>query len=266
VQTDATGVGHDREVSHPEQQRFLALVAAANQPVLDGGRVLEIGSYDVNGTVRRAFRGAADYVGVDLTAGPGVDRVGYGHEIEDPPASYDVAISGECFEHDPHWRETFSTMARVVRPGGLVAFTCASTGRPEHGTTRTDPSLSPGTQSRGWDYYQNRTASDFEELPLAEWFEDWRFWEMTTSQDLFFAGVRAGRDDRPRAELPAAAEVDAIAGLMSWPHRALRAPLHWATRNGESPRYQDRIRPYWSSVLWVGRTARRVGSRPRGRG
>ena len=252
-------------MSHPEQQRFLALVASANHALLDGGRVLEIGSYDVNGTVRGAFRGAAGYVGVDLTAGPGVDRVGYGHEIEDPPASYDVAISGECFEHDPHWRETFSTMVRVVRPGGLVAFTCASTGRPEHGTTRTDPSLSPGTQARGLDYYQNRTAADFEELPLADWFQQWRFWQLTTSEDLFFAGVRAGTDDRPLAELPPDDGVDAIASLMTWPHRVLHAPLHWATRNGESSRYQDRIRPYWRSVLWLSRTAGRVAPRLRRR-
>jgi SAM-dependent methyltransferase len=248
-------------VSHPEQQRFLALVASANQAVLDGGRVLEIGSYDVNGTVRRAFSGAADYVGVDLTAGPGVDRVGYGHEVADPDASYDIAISGECFEHDPHWRDTFSTMVRVVRPGGLVAFTCASTGRPEHGTTRTDPSLSPGTQSRGWDYYENRRAADFESLDLTDWFAHWRFWEMRTSQDLFFAGVRAGTDDRPAASLPPPEEVEAISGLMSWPHRALRSPLRLATRNGEPARYQDLIRPYWRSVLWAGKAAGRVAPR-----
>jgi SAM-dependent methyltransferase len=258
MRTTVCDVGHDRVVSHPEQQRFLALVASANHTVLEGGRVLEVGSYDVNGTVRRAFGAAADYVGVDLAPGPGVDRVGYGHEIEDPVASYDLAISGECFEHDPHWRDTFSTMVRVVRPGGLVAFTCASIGRPEHGTIRSDPSLSPGTQSRGWDYYQNRQATDFEDLPLSEFFEQWRFWEMRTSQDLFFAGVRAGADDRPRASLPLADDVDAIARLMSWPHRALRWPLRWATRNGESMRYQDRIRPYWRSALWLGDAVGRV--------
>ena len=101
-------------MSHPEQVGFFTAVADANRDLLAGARILEIGSYDVNGTVRQLFGGSREYVGVDLPPGPGVDRVGFGHEIDDPEASFDVAISGECFEHDPEWRRTFETMVRVT--------------------------------------------------------------------------------------------------------------------------------------------------------
>src|SRR5687767_6017676 len=130
-------------MSHPEQIGFFTALADSNRELLDGCTVLEIGSYDVNGTVREIFSAAKSYVGVDLVEGPGVDVVGYGHEVDQPDGMFDLAISGECFEHDPHWAETFANMARMTRPGGLVAFTCGSRGRPEHGTQRTRADDSP---------------------------------------------------------------------------------------------------------------------------
>lgn len=217
--------------------------------------MLEIGSYDVNGTVRRLFASAGEYVGIDLTAGPGVDRVMFGHEVDGPDGSFDIAFSGECFEHDSRWRETFTNMVRLTRPGGLVTFTCASTGRPEHGTTRTDPAMSPGTQAVGSDYYQNLAESDFVSLPLDEWFSEHRFWYLATSLDLYFAGVRKGSSSGSVAGLPTNRDVEALADLMPWGHRLVRYPLRWASRNGEGARYQDRTVAYWRLVLGLGRVA-----------
>jgi SAM-dependent methyltransferase len=248
-------------VSHPEQQAFLSLVATSNKAVVAGGRVLEIGSYDVNGTVRRQFAPAASYVGVDLTPGPGVDRVMFGHEVDDPDGSFDVTLSGECFEHDPHWRDTFENMVRLTRPGGLVTFTCASTGRPEHGTTRTDPLMSPGTQAVGSDYYRNLGETDFQGLPLSTWFDSYRFWYIPTSLDLYFAGVRSGQGAGPSAAIPAAADVMRLASIMPWGHRLVRWPLRFASRNGEGPRFQDRALPYWRCVLGAGRVAGSIAPR-----
>lgn len=119
----------------PSKVGFFKAVAAANQALIQNGRVLEVGSYDVNGSIRSMFP-ESEFVGVDIVAGPGVDMVSYGHELDFPDGHFDITVSGECFEHDPHWRMTFLNMARMTRPGGLVAFTCASLGRPEHGTTR----------------------------------------------------------------------------------------------------------------------------------
>ena len=236
-------------MSHPEQLAFFRAVASANSTFVATARILEIGSYDVNGSVRGVLGTVGEYVGVDLTEGPGVDVVGFGHELDHPDASYDMAVSGECFEHDPHWRETFSNMVRLTRPGGMVVFTCASHGRPEHGTTRSDITDSPGTQAEGLDYYRNLTAADFADLPLDEWFQPWRFWRMSTTFDLYFAGVRRS-DGEPRRALPRDDEVRLIRKMLPWPHRLVRVPLRLAAlvvRDEE--RYQRMVMPYWLFLL-----------------
>jgi SAM-dependent methyltransferase len=247
-------------VSHPEQRAFFAAVASASRQVIKGGRVLEIGSYDVNGRIRDLLLGCADYVGVDLHEGPGVDLVAYGHQVDSPDGSYDIALSGECFEHDPHWRATFANMVRMTRPGGLVTFTCASRGRPEHGTTRTFACDSPGTQSEGLDYYRNLVADDFGVLPLGEWFSRWRFWYMPTSFDLYFAGVRTGEPSGAVADLPSDIDVYTIRRLMSVPHRAARLPLRVVRcLISDDERYQRVILPYWLRMLkWSGSRADRA--------
>lgn len=236
-------------MSHSEQLAFFASVAEPNAALLEGARVLEVGSYDVNGTVRSLFAGVREYVGVDLTEGVGVDVVAFGHEVDDPDGSYDVAISGECFEHDPHWRETFANMVRLTRPGGLIAFTCASAGRPEHGTRRTQTEDSPGTQAVGLDYYRNLTESDFADLPLEDWFLRYRFWYMSTSMDLYFAGVLKG-GGQPLAQLPSDLAVAQISRIMSLPHRLVRWPLRAARAIvGDGDRYQRLVLPYWLAMI-----------------
>jgi SAM-dependent methyltransferase len=225
---------------------FFELVAQRNAGLVANARAIEIGSCDVNGTLRSAFASAEAYVGVDLEPGPGVDLVAFGHEVDESDGAFDMAVSGSCFEHDPHWRETFTNMVRLTRPGGVVAFTCASTGFPEHGTTRTLVTDSPGTQAMGLDYYRNLEAADFEGLPLSEWLSTWRFWYIPTTMELYFAGVRAGGDD---GRIPEDAEVHSIHTLMPIQHRAVRFPLRVArmiVRDDE--RYQRVILPYWHAM------------------
>jgi len=248
-------------MSHPEQLGFFEAVAAASADLLTGCAMLEVGSYDVNGTVRGIFGNADEYVGVDLVEGPGVDVIGYGHELDYADATFDAAISGECFEHDLHWADTFTNMTRLTRPGGLVAFTCASRGRPEHGTRRTRADDSPGTQAEGLDYYRNLTEVEFaERLPLSDLFADHRFWYLPTSFDLYFAGVREGTAaDRPMARLPEDARITALGRLMPMPHKLARLPLRSLSRMLPDERYQSAIRPYWSLVERVGRSPRLSG-------
>lgn len=243
-------------MSHPEQLAFFEAVARANAGRVDGATVLEVGSYDVNGSIRRIFGTSSTYVGVDLTEGPGVDLVGFGHEVDHPDDTYDLTVSGECFEHDPHWRDTFANMVRMTRPGGLVVFTCASHGRPEHGTRRSDVTDSPGTQAEGMDYYRNLTAADFDALPLTTWFSRHRFWTMPTTFDLYFVGIRAGAPST--AAFPAEAHVAAIRRLLPVAHRAIRLPLRLvAAVVHDEDRYQRIVMPYWLFLL------RRSGERHR---
>lgn len=139
-------------MSHPQQQRFVARVAALHRV---DGPLLEIGSLDVNGSVRDLFSRADPYVGIDLAPGRAVDVVASGHDFG-RDASFATVVTTECLEHDPGWRETLANIERVLRPGGLLVLTCATTGRHEHGTARTSPTMSPPTN----DHYMNLTAHE----------------------------------------------------------------------------------------------------------
>lgn len=178
-------------MAHAQQAEFVEIVKRHLPEFFAGGRVIEMGSLDINGSVRLHFQ-AQEYVGVDLAAGPGVDLVSMGHLVDLPSGSFDCAASLECFEHNPYWLETFVNMARLTRGGGLVLMTCATTGRREHGTPRSAPESSPFTVARGWAHYRNLRESDFvERLGLEAWFADWLFVTSHESYDLYFVGLRA---------------------------------------------------------------------------
>jgi len=118
-----------------------------------------------------------------------------------PTGHFDTLVSAECFEHNPFWVETFANMLRMTRPGGLVAFSCASTGRPEHGTARTSPNLSPLTHAQGWDYYRNLDADDFmNTFHLQGWFDYFHFLYCPRMFDLYFYGFRKGGTQEIRVE------------------------------------------------------------------
>jgi SAM-dependent methyltransferase len=92
-------------------------------------RILDIGSLDINGSLRQHCPPAAEYVGIDCTAGPGVDLV-----LEDPyqypfPAGhFDLIVSTSCFEHDPMFWLTFVEASRVLSPDGFLYLNAPSNG------------------------------------------------------------------------------------------------------------------------------------------
>ena len=177
-------------MSHVEQQLFLSHCIRRHSQFERVGKVLEVGSYDVNGSLRGSLD-VDTYIGVDLLQGPGVDVVGFGHEVDLGTAQFDVAFAGEVFEHDPHFLKTFENLIRHVRPGGLVLFTCATKGRPEHGTRRTDLTDSPGTQSVGLDYYKNVSKSDFKSFTGLKQFSSFAFYRNGINADLYFWGIKS---------------------------------------------------------------------------
>lgn len=174
-------------MAHGAQRVFFEKVREQFPEFFSGQRVLEVGSLDINGTVRDFFSNCV-YTGVDVDSGPAVDIVAQGQDLTFPDGSFDVTVSAECFEHNPYWRETFLNMVRMTRPGGLVVFTCAAEGRPEHGTSRSDVGSSPLTVGLGWDYYKNLGEADFDEESL-QGFGSYGFYDNRVNLDLYFVGM-----------------------------------------------------------------------------
>jgi SAM-dependent methyltransferase len=181
-------------MAHAEQDVFFKTLKASIPGFFVNRSVLEVGSCDVNGSIRHYFEDC-EYWGIDLVAGPGVDEVvSSGHEYSPRHrTSFDVTVSTECFEHNPYYVATLQNMIELTAPGGIVVFTCASRGRPEHGTLRTTPHASPGTIARGWSYYRNLTEKDFaRRMTLKDFFSSYRFFYNPRSCDLYFVAMKLG--------------------------------------------------------------------------
>lgn len=102
---------------------------------LSVGRVLEVGSYDVNGSPRSVFQSdSTEYIGVDMRAGNGVDVV---HDAEKllelwPVESFDTIICCECLEHTIHPWLIVDSMRSLLKPGGYLYVSTPTYGFPLH--------------------------------------------------------------------------------------------------------------------------------------
>ena len=95
-------------------------------------RVLDVGSLDVNGSLRPLFPGC-HYTGADLKRGKNVDlvlRKPY-HWPEIESGSFDVVVSSQVAEHVPRPWEWIKEIARVLKPGGIV-YLCSPNTMPYH--------------------------------------------------------------------------------------------------------------------------------------
>jgi len=183
-------------MAHLQQLTFVKTISEHLTRDYRNVKILEIGSYDVNGSIRKFFLNS-EYIGADLVDGPSVDIISDGHLLNHKNNTYDITISCECFEHNPYWFETFKNMYRMTKSGGFLIFTCATKGRIEHGTDRTTPTSSPGTQSVGWDYYYNLQEKDFtDKIDLSEIFDHFLFLTNNDSKDLYFVGKKFGEDGK----------------------------------------------------------------------
>ena len=172
------------DMSHQPQLDFVKSVKDKFPKYFKEAKVLEIGSLNINGTVRIFFEDCR-YLGVDLAEGKDVDLVSKGHELKFSNNSFDTVISCECFEHDKHWILTFQRMYEMCN--GLIVFTCATEGRPEHGTSRTNKADSPFTD----DYYCNLTEKDFRAVfDIDDMFKEYGFSVYRNTCDLYFWGKK----------------------------------------------------------------------------
>lgn len=186
-------------MAHLQQQVFCRSVKAIFPEFFCEKLVIDIGSLDINGNNQEYFENC-QFMGIDIAQGRNVDLVSKGHELQLPNESIDTIISTECFEHDQYYDQTIKNCYRMLKPGGLFVFTCATTGRPEHGTRRTTPQDAPFLQTdMEWsDYYKNLTEADVRAvLDVDKSFSVYEFSTNETSHDLYFYGIKVG-DYKPR--------------------------------------------------------------------
>lgn len=98
------------------------------------GRVLEIGSMNVNGSVKQYFNDASQYIGIDKNYGHGVDITIDAHDIASVflKDSVDTVICLETIEHDNQFWITCEQIKYVLRPDGHLILSSPTIDFPYH--------------------------------------------------------------------------------------------------------------------------------------
>lgn len=180
---------------HDQAVHFMQWAKSVLGEYFKNKRVLDVGSGDINGNNRYLFTNCL-YEGNDVTISENATIVSKTKDLDIKDSTFDTIVSTECFEHDPEYEQSLQKIYRLLKPGGLLCFTCASTYRPEHGTRRTTPGNSFGTIGDLHDmidYYKNLTESDIHKvLDLPNSFSVWNTYYNASSCDLYFVGIKNG--------------------------------------------------------------------------
>lgn len=180
---------------HPEAKDFTVFAKTLFDSYFKGKKVLDVGSGDINGNNRFLFENC-EYIGNDVISAPNVTIVSKTKDLPFEDNTFDTIVSTECFEHDPEYEQSFLKIYKMLKSDGLFVFTCASTGRAEHGTRRTMPEASYGTIGNlddMSDYYKNLTHDDLNNvLNLNDCFSSYNTYYNNRSKDLYFVGIKKG--------------------------------------------------------------------------
>lgn len=99
------------------------------------GPILDVGSRDVNGTIRPLVPQATaiwDYVGIDWEGGPNVDARASGHELPFRDQTFATVVCNSTLEHDPFFFRTVYEMYRVAIEGATFVVGVPTYGFPYH--------------------------------------------------------------------------------------------------------------------------------------
>lgn len=188
-------------MAHKEQIDYINRVKNKFPHFFTKQKVLGVGTFNVCGTESQFFANC-DYKGLDLGPGEGVDIICPAQDYDAPDESYNTIISCECFEHNPYYKETIQNIVRLLVPGGMFLFTCATTGRPVHGTRSLEEQSKakwerwktmPNVIREDWDndYYMNLTEEDIREcVDVDEVFSSYKFEVESNHCDLYFWGIK----------------------------------------------------------------------------
>jgi len=113
-------------MAHLEQRNWFEKIRRNHPEWFAHVTVLEVGSLDINGTIRDLYDNPIRYVGVDVGPGPGVDVVANGENLDYPDNSFDIAVSAECFEHNPDPNTAPVTVTPTTHPTLSTGTTIAT--------------------------------------------------------------------------------------------------------------------------------------------
>jgi SAM-dependent methyltransferase len=180
---------------HEESKHFLRFVASSFKKNFTMDKlVLDVGSYDFNGTNRDLFDKSCTYYGNDVAPAESVNLPFVTSELPFFEPTFDTIVSSECFQNDPEYVKSLKKIVEILRPGGLFAFTCATTGCPEFGTRRFYPTRSLATLEDWpkWNtYFKPLTFEDLKAaIPLNDVFSNYAAYYNANSKDFMFVGIK----------------------------------------------------------------------------
>lgn len=114
---------------HPTSLKYAKLFFNSYLKNIQNPIIVDIGSQNVNGSLREVAPANFTYVGLDFAQGNGVDIVledPYTFPIEDNYA--DAVVTSSCFEHSQFFWLTFLEALRILKPGGILYINAPSNG------------------------------------------------------------------------------------------------------------------------------------------
>jgi SAM-dependent methyltransferase len=181
---------------HHQARHFTLFVKHIFPNYFENKKVLDVGSGDINGNNSFLFKNC-EYIGNDVVKAKNVNIVCKTKDLPFKKETFDTIISTECFEHDPEFKQSLVKIYELLKPDGLFLFTCASSGRLEHGTKQCSPWNSYGAIANIENmstHYKNITEKDLNEIyDLNLLFSNWDTYYNSESKDLYFLGIKKGK-------------------------------------------------------------------------
>lgn len=96
-------------------------------------RVLDVGSFDYNGNPRHLFPDS-DYTGIDIKAGPSVDKIFYAEQMSAffDKGEFDAVLCLYVLEHVPNIWRVLGQVRKVLKRGGHFYIAVPTLGFPRH--------------------------------------------------------------------------------------------------------------------------------------
>ena len=171
---------------HEGAYKFVARAVIQLEPrrqVLELGSRTVAGNWPYSGSIRPLFPGA-EYVGVDIAPGEGVDFLGDAATWRPEPfRQFDTVVCTETLEHAPDAERICHNAHALLHVGGVFLLTAAGVGRAPHSAVDGGP-LKPG------EFYRNVNREQ-----LQQWLAPFGFAMIdtaTTPGDIYALAVKLG--------------------------------------------------------------------------